>query len=74
MTSMFHELYYDGAWHHNDLTQLASAPPVQNLTGMDGYVTSFNQQQHVNFVGTDLQIHELYFDGVWHHNDLTALT
>ena len=67
------ELYYDGAWHHNDLTQLTGAPPAQNLTGMDAYATSFNQQQHVNFVGTDLHVHELYYDGKWHYNDLTAI-
>jgi hypothetical protein len=69
------ELYYDGAWHHNDLTQLAGAPPVnrnQNRFGLDGYVTSSNNQQHVNYIGNDLHVHELYYDGAWHHNDLTA--
>jgi hypothetical protein len=70
------ELYYDHAWHSNDLTVLAGAPPVnanQNRFGLDGYVTSFNNQQHVNFIGTDLHIHELYYDGAWHHHDLTAI-
>ena len=70
------ELYYDGAWHHNDLTVLAGAPPVnnnQNRFGLDGYETTFNQQQHVNYIGTDRHIHELYYDGAWHHNDLTAV-
>ena len=70
------ELYYDNAWHHNDLTQLAGAPPVINTAnnfGLDGYVTAFNQQQHVNFVGNDLHVHELYYDGAWHHNDLNAI-
>ena len=40
------ELYYDGAWHHNDLTQPAGAPPVnrnQNRFGLDGYVTLLQQ-------------------------------
>jgi hypothetical protein len=70
------ELYYDNAWHSDDLTVLAGAPPVnanQNRFGLDGYVTSFNNQQHVNFFGTDLHIHELYYDGAWHHHDLTAI-
>jgi hypothetical protein len=70
------ELYYDGAWHHNDLTQLAGAPPFtsqQNRRGLDGYVTTFNNRQHVNYLGNDLHVHELYYDGAWHHNDLTAI-
>lgn len=66
------ELYYDGAWHHNDLTQLAGAPPVGG-NGLCGYTTSFNNQQHVDFVGNDLHVYELLFDGVWHQHDLTAI-
>ena len=68
-----HELYFDSQWHHNDLTALAGAPPAAAGSALDGYQTSFNNQQHVNFVGTDNHVHELYFDNRWHHNDLTVL-
>ena len=68
-----HELYYDNAWHHNDLTALAGAPPTAPGSTLDGYETSFNNQQHVNFIGTEDHVHELYYDNGWHHNDLTAL-
>ena len=67
-----HELYYDGAWHHNDLTQITRAPAVAAGGAIDGYVTTFNSQQHVNFVGADNHVHELYYDGAWHHNDLNS--
>ncbi len=73
-----HELVYDGAWHHNDLTQLAGAPPFLSssvtLNSLDGYATSYNNHKHVNFLGNDRHVHELVYDGAWHHNDLTALT
>jgi hypothetical protein len=73
-----HELYYDGAWHHNDLTDLSGAPNAVVSNDVDGlfdaYVTTFNNQQHINFSGVDGHIHELYYDVAWHHNDLTAIT
>jgi len=67
------------AWHYADLTALTGAPPAPQVIegapfAMDGYPTSFNNQLHVNFVGNDYHVHELYYDGSWHHNDLTALT
>jgi hypothetical protein len=40
---------------------------------LDGYATTFNNQQHVNFIGTDNHVHELFYDNIWHHNDLTLL-
>jgi hypothetical protein len=69
-----HELFFDKSWHHNDLTQAAGAPPAASGGGLDGYATSYDNQQHVNFVGTDGHIHELWFDNAWHHNDLTVAT
>ena len=68
-----HELFYDNVWHHNDLTLLAAAPAVAPGTHIDGYQTEFNNQQHVNFIGSDNHVHELYYVGAWKHNDLTAL-
>ncbi len=67
------ELYYTTQWNYNDLTELAGAPPVFG-TPIHGYVTTFNQQQHINFIGSNFHVYELYYDGAWHHNDLTQLT
>jgi hypothetical protein len=72
-----HELWYSdsGGWQHNPLTQLAAAPPAAPGSPLDGYATEFNSQQHVNYVGTDGDIHELWYSdsGGWQHNPLTQL-
>jgi hypothetical protein len=67
-----HELVYDGAWKHNDLSAMAGATAAAPGSPLDGYATSFNQQQHVNYIGTDGHVHELVYDGAWKHNDLTT--
>jgi hypothetical protein len=74
--SHVHELTHTGAgWADNDLTTLASAVPPIPTTALDGYRLS-NDSKHVNFIGTDNHVHELYFTTAagWVDNDLTALT
>ncbi len=68
-----HEIYFDGSWHHNDLSKLATAPPATLNSPLTGYTTDFNNQQHINYTTSDNHVHELYFDGSWHHNDLTLM-
>jgi hypothetical protein len=66
INSHVHELYYDSAWHNNDLTILAGAPDAVGGSSLVGYQTAFNQQQHVIFevlIGTALHIYELYYTG-----------
>ena len=74
-----HELWYSdgGGWKHNDLSQLAGA--TNNFTGqgtgLNGYVTSWNKEQHVDYVGDDGWIYELWYsdnDG-WKVNNLGRL-
>jgi hypothetical protein len=74
-----HELYWDGQWHHNDLTNATGAPLAFEAPW--AYVFAAQGTQHVIYLGlgangqgTDGHIHELYWDGQWHHNDLTAAT
>ena len=74
--SHVHELTHTGAgWVDNDLTNLAGAVPPIPTTALDGYRLSDNSK-HVNFIGTDNHVHELYFTAGqgWVDNDLTALT
>ena len=49
--------------------------PPTPATALDGYRLS-NDSKHVNFIGTDNHVHELYFTAGagWVDNDLTALT
>jgi len=68
-----HELWYGTQWAHNDLTEAAGgAPPAAPGSGLDGYVTASPNQQHVNYIGTDGHVHELWYGTQWAHNDLTA--
>jgi hypothetical protein len=53
-----HELVYKDSWGHTDLTQAAGAPNPAPGSALDGYQTSFNNQQHVNYIGTDGHVHE----------------
>ena len=68
-----HELWLDGSgWHHSDLTAKAGAPrPV--LVPPCAYVCDFDGTQHVDYIGEDGHVHELWWDDDgWHHHDLTA--
>jgi hypothetical protein len=69
-----HELYiHPGAnWVNNDLTNFARAVPPAAGTAIDGYWGS-DSSQHVNYVGTDGHIHELYIHpgAGWVDNNLT---
>ncbi len=74
-----HELHIapGWSWARNDLTASAGAVPPRVLPGMplDGYWGS-DSSQHVNFIGTDEHVHELYIApgaAGWVDNDLTAL-
>lgn len=68
-----HELYWVGnLWHHNDLTNATGAPSVDDMAVPVGYVFDSQGTQHVNYRGPDDHIHELWWDGSWHHNDLTV--
>jgi hypothetical protein len=47
-------------------------PDPRKGSPLDGYETSFNSQQHVNYIGDDGHVHELVFDNRWGHTDLTV--
>jgi kumamolisin len=54
-----HELLYtnDGGWQHNEL----SAPPAVAVSQLNGYETTFNDQQHVNYLDSAGHVHELWY-------------
>ena len=63
-----------GGWQRVDLTILAGAPPVTQVT--TGYSWSVGHSKQVALVGDDDHIHELSVEKgqPWQHIDLTALT
>ena len=68
-----HELWWDTTgWHHNDLSAGTGAPPATPNRNSPGYIFPSQGTQHVNYVGLDNHIHELWWNSAgWHHNDLT---
>ncbi|WP_285115638.1 hypothetical protein [Leifsonia sp. fls2-241-R2A-40a] len=60
-------------WHWGDLTAATGAPAASDSDLFHGYVFRGDGTQHVDYVGVDGHIHELWWrtDG-WHHNDLTV--
>jgi hypothetical protein len=77
-----HELVYKepGPWTHTDLSQKAAATGGLDLhqppgpgSPLDGYATSWNNQQHVNYIGQDGHVHELVYQepGPWTHTNLS---
>jgi len=69
-----HELWWDGSgWHHHDLSNASGAGPANGNAFPVGYVFASQGTQHVNYLGPDSHIHELWWDNKgWHHNDLTV--
>jgi hypothetical protein len=69
------ELYSSGGeFTENDLTALAGAVPAQQDTALVSY-WGIDSSQHVNYIGTDGHVHELYIrpGSGWVDNDLTEL-
>jgi len=70
-----HELSWDASgWHANDLTSAAGGAPLPATgSALSSYAFENQNTQHVNYLGTDQHIHELWwsFRG-WHTNDLTS--
>jgi hypothetical protein len=66
------ELYYDGAWHGNDLTANTNGP----LAGGSQLTSFFDGAiEHVFYISSgDNHVRELYNYGGWQGNDLTANT
>ena len=65
------ELWYNGAWHHSDLTNTAHAPGATGDPDGYTYTRDGDGTQHVIYRGADGHINELWYNGAWHHSDLT---
>jgi Peptidase A4 family len=76
---LVHELYVrpgQAQWSDNPLTTMAGATKPAPGTALDGYWGS-DSSQHVNFIGVDGLLHELYIrpgQAQWKDNPLTTLS
>jgi hypothetical protein len=66
-----HELWWDGSWHNADLTAVTGSPPAWNQPDPHGYMFDAQRTQHVVYIGREQHVHELVWDGNWHHTDLS---
>ena len=72
---LIHELFYftggAGGWLHSVPSAAAGAVPVRPGTSPTSWYTTPENVQHIAYVGTDGQIHELFYfigGGGWLHN------
>ncbi len=66
-----YELWFNGAWHRNDLTYATGAPLAASNPA--GYTWNVDGTEHVVYRGVDGDIHELWLHlRDWNHNDLTV--
>jgi hypothetical protein len=57
-------------WGITDITSAANAPAAS--TAPFGYISNIDQTEHVVYLGTDYDLHELsYNNGAWQHTDLS---
>lgn len=61
-----HELWSNGTWHTSDLTAAAHALPTFCGSNTSGYVFVPQSTQHIDYIGADLYVHELWFNTSWH--------
>jgi hypothetical protein len=69
-----HQLSYNGS---NWMDQNLNGVQAQWYTGIDGFVTTPNDQTHVYYLSTldTCHVHQLFYNGVsWSDEDLTALS
>jgi hypothetical protein len=67
-----HELLFpvNNAWQNNDLTMQLKAMAPAAGSSLTGYQTTYDNQEHIDYVSSDGHIRELWFDTTWHTHDL----
>lgn len=75
-TDVGHVLEYwadASGWHWGDLMLATGAPVASDAETVTGYVFRGEGTQHVDYVGGDGHVHELWWSPAgWRHNDLTV--
>jgi hypothetical protein len=72
-----YEFYYTGgsAWHYDVPTTLARGPAGSIYSNITSFIDNSNNSSimHVFYLGTNLNVYELYYTGSWHSDDPTSL-
>ena len=70
-----HHLFYKYAtpgWQAEDVTELGSGIAAGLGSSLSSFQDVVGNQQHVFYVGADNHLHQFYYAGSWHPNDVTA--
>ncbi len=70
--SLFFPLGGGGAWHEVDHTTLEGAPLANTGSPLTSAADTIASTEDLEYVGTDQHIHQLWYNGLWHNNDLTV--
>lgn len=68
------QLFYDGVWHNNDITAMSgNVVAVNAISGLSSVV---DRSGHfaIYYIGANAHVWQLFYDGVWHNNDVSALS
>src|SRR5262249_41356747 len=68
-----HQLYFDGGWHHTDVTASTGADIADSMSPLDALLDPSYNPPDVFYIGRDGHVPISYFDGTtWHAADATA--
>ncbi len=69
-----YSLWYNGLWHEVDHTTLESAPLAAAGSPLTSAMDPLGNSEDLEYIGADHHVWQLWYNGVWHPNDLTAAT
>src|SRR5271157_5112098 len=69
-----HQFWFNGTWHVGDLTAGTRAPNAAAGSALASEFNPISNAVEVNHIGTDQHVHQFWFNGTWHVQDLTAGT
>jgi len=68
------ELTWAPGWHSSDPTAAAGAPNAATGSALVSLNNPIANTVQVDYLGTDQHVHELWWNGAWHTDDLSAIT
>lgn len=72
--SLWFQLDGGGVWHESDLTLQASGPLAASPSPITSSVDPLAGTVDLEFISADHHVQQLWYNGLWHPNDLTTAT
>jgi hypothetical protein len=65
-------LWYDGHWHTANMNAAIGAPLAAFASPMSSQFNGITHQPEVYYIGNDLHVYYMFYDGLWHFTDVTT--